>query len=103
MPAPAEPDLADPLTLQREEEHVSLCELLDRVLTKGVVVRGDIVITVADIELLYLGVQLVLSSTETARQAGIRLPQDMRQTIRDVQLAQDMEAEARALDRASVR
>lgn len=63
----------------KEEEHISLCELLDRVLTKGVVVRGDIVISLADVDLLYLGVQIILSSTETARRAGILLPHDMTQ------------------------
>lgn len=60
-----------------EEDRLSLCELLDRVLNKGVVVRGEIVITVADVELLYLGLELILCATETARQAGIRLPHDM--------------------------
>jgi len=43
----------------------TLLELLDRVLTKGVVLRGDIVISVADIDLVYLGVKLLLSSVET--------------------------------------
>lgn len=80
------PGLAAPY--ESEEEHVSLCELLDRVLNKGVVVRGDIVISVADVDLLYLGVQLVLSATETARQAGILLPHDMTRTIDKVKQAQ---------------
>ena len=51
-----------------DEEHVSLCETLDRVLNKGVVVLGEVVISVADIDLIYLGLQLVLTSVETARQ-----------------------------------
>jgi len=50
-----------------EEEHISLCETLDRVLNKGVVVAGEVVISVADIDLIYLGVQLVLTSVETAK------------------------------------
>ena len=45
-------------------------ELLDRVLNTGVVLVGDVTITVADIELVYLRLQLLLSSAETARQAG---------------------------------
>ena len=60
-----------------ESERVSLCEVLDRVLNKGVVLRGDIVITVADIELVYLGVELILCSVERARRAGVRMPRDM--------------------------
>lgn len=50
------------------EDHISLCETLDRVLNKGVVVAGEIVISVADIDLIYLGLQLVLTSVETANQ-----------------------------------
>ena len=49
-----------------DQEHISLCEILDRVLTKGVVVVGEVIISVADIDLVYLGLQLVLTSTETA-------------------------------------
>ena len=48
----------------------TVLELLDRVLNTGVVLVGDITITVADIELIYLRLQLMLSSAETARQAG---------------------------------
>ncbi len=54
--------------LQDEQEQVSLCETLDRVLNKGVVVVGDITISVADIDLVYLGLQVILTSIETARQ-----------------------------------
>jgi hypothetical protein len=52
---------------------VSLCETLDRVLNKGVVVAGEVTISVADIELVYLGLHLVLSSVETARGGGVGL------------------------------
>ena len=47
-----------------ESERISLCETLDRVLHKGVVVRGDVVISVAGVDLVYLSLQLVLSSNE---------------------------------------
>ncbi len=53
-----------------EEDHVCVVELLDRLLHKGVVVGGDIAISVADVELIYLRTQLLLSSVETARKAG---------------------------------
>ncbi len=48
-------------------ERISLCETLDRVLNKGAVVAGELTISVADIDLLYLGLNLVLTSVETAR------------------------------------
>jgi hypothetical protein len=50
----------------RPSERVSLCETLDRVLNKGAVVAGDITISVADINLIYLGLQVMISSVEAA-------------------------------------
>lgn len=53
------------------EKDVTLLELLDRVLDKGVVVAGDLVISVADVDLIYLGLRVLLSSVETMeRQRG---------------------------------
>ena len=60
----------DPTPKLSASEQVSLCEALDRVLNKGVVVVGEITISVADIDLIYLGLQVVLTSIETAR--GLR-------------------------------
>ena len=54
-----------------DHERMSLCEVLDRVLNTGVVVVGEVVISVADIDLIYLGLQLTLTSVETAN--GLRL------------------------------
>ena len=50
-----------------ENEHISLCEALDRILHKGAVVAGELTISVANVDLLYLGLQVILSSIETAR------------------------------------
>ena len=49
------------------ERPVSLSEVLDRVLNKGAVVSGEVVISVAGVDLLYLGLNVVLTSVETAR------------------------------------
>jgi hypothetical protein len=57
-----------------DAKRVSLCEVLDRVLNKGVVVAGDVTISVADVDLIYLGLQLVLTSMEKARQGFRRAP-----------------------------
>jgi hypothetical protein len=51
-----------------DNEHVTLCEVLDRILNKGAVVVGEVRISVADIDLIYLGLQLVLTSIESARE-----------------------------------
>lgn len=47
---------------------ITILEVLDRVLNKGVIITGDIVISVADIDLVYLGLKLMLSSVETMEQ-----------------------------------
>ena len=46
------------------EEEVTLLELLDRVLDKGVVLSGDITLSVADVDLVYVGLRVLLSSVE---------------------------------------
>jgi predicted TIM-barrel enzyme len=53
-----------------DENHIALCEVLDRVLNKGVVVHGDVTISVADVDLVYLGLRLLLTSIETAAASG---------------------------------
>jgi len=47
-------------------DEVSLLEILDHVLNAGVVIQGSIVISVAGVDLVYLGMNLVLTSVETA-------------------------------------
>jgi hypothetical protein len=48
------------------ERQVSLSEVLDRVLTKGAVVAGEVVISLAGVDLVYLGINVVLTSVDTA-------------------------------------
>ncbi|PIU52510.1 MAG: hypothetical protein COS90_10980 [Deltaproteobacteria bacterium CG07_land_8_20_14_0_80_60_11] len=55
-----------------ERERCSLCEALDRILHKGAVIHGEVMISVAGIDLVYLGLQVVLASVDTAR--GFKLP-----------------------------
>lgn len=48
------------------EQDVSLLEILDHVLNAGVVIHGSIVISLAGVDLVYLGLNVVLTSVETA-------------------------------------
>jgi hypothetical protein len=52
------------------EERVTLLELLDRVLDKGVVLQGDVMLSVADVDLVYVGLRVLIASVEAARRAG---------------------------------
>ena len=49
---------------------VTLLELVDRVLNKGVVLRGDITLSVADVDLVYVGLNLLIASVATLEQSG---------------------------------
>jgi hypothetical protein len=51
-----------------QSKDITILEMLDRVLNKGVILTGDLVISVADIDLVYVGVKLMLSSVETMEQ-----------------------------------
>jgi gas vesicle structural protein len=45
---------------------VTLLDLLDRLLDKGVVLSGEIVLTVADVDLVYVSLRALVSSVDTA-------------------------------------
>ena len=49
-----------------EESELSLLETLDHVLSRGLVIAGEITISVADIDLIFLGLNVLLTSVETA-------------------------------------
>ncbi|HET9731693.1 MAG TPA: gas vesicle protein [Acidimicrobiales bacterium] len=49
-----------------DARRVTLVDLADRLLGRGVVVSGDITLSVADVDLVYVGLRLFLASAETA-------------------------------------
>jgi len=59
----------DELELRRR---VTLIELVDRVLNKGVVLTGDVTLAVADVDLVYLGLRVLLSSVATLEEGHSR-------------------------------
>lgn len=46
-------------------EEMTLLELTDRLLHRGVVLTGEATISVAGVDLIYLGLNVVLSAVET--------------------------------------
>jgi hypothetical protein len=46
------------------DKNVTLLELLDLILDKGVVISGDIIISVADVDLVYLSLRVLLASID---------------------------------------
>jgi gas vesicle structural protein len=53
-------------------EDASLLELVDRLLNKGVVLAGEATISVAGVDLIYLGLNVVLAAVETIEKAQER-------------------------------
>ncbi|CAN5887683.1 hypothetical protein BH23GEM9_BH23GEM9_00890 [soil metagenome] len=49
------------------DDELTLAELVNRVLDKGAVVSGDVVISVAGVDLVYVGLRVLLSSVESMR------------------------------------
>lgn len=59
-----------------DRDQLALSELLDRALNKGVVLWGDATISVAGVDLIYVGLKVLLASVDTAhrlrQEAGVR-------------------------------
>lgn len=50
------------------ENDLSLLDILDHVLNQGIVLRGNLVISLAGVDLVYVGLDVILTSVETALQ-----------------------------------
>lgn len=57
--------------LPADREELELAELVSRVLDEGVVLKGELVVSVADVDLLYLGLEVLLSSVERLESASV--------------------------------
>lgn len=55
-------------------DEVALVDLIDRLIDGGVVVTGDVVLSIADVDLVYLGLRLVLVPAHDIKES-IRLTQ----------------------------
>ena len=63
------PDPVDEWESLPDNERLALVELVNRVLDRGVVVTGEVTISIGGVDLLFVGLQLVLSSIEGLRKA----------------------------------
>ncbi len=60
------------MSLQHSVAGASLADILERILDKGIVVAGDISVSLVGVELLTIRVRLVVASVDRALQMGIR-------------------------------
>jgi gas vesicle structural protein len=58
-------------------DQVAFVDILDHVLNQGVILRGNLVISLAGVDLVYVGLDVILTSVETAMRhiAKSALPQ----------------------------
>jgi gas vesicle protein GvpA/GvpJ/GvpM family len=57
--------------LRRDSGGHSLVDLLDRVLDKGLVIAGDVKVSVAEVELLTIRIRLLVCSIDKAQAIGL--------------------------------
>ena len=48
------------------DDQVAFVDILDHVLNQGVILRGNLVISLAGVDLIYVGLDVILTSVETA-------------------------------------
>lgn len=68
MTSPFDQILIESDVEQLEQADLSLLETLDHVLNRGLVIAGEITISVADIDLIFVGLNVLVSSVETANE-----------------------------------
>ena len=56
--------------MPEQEQQLSVLETLDHLLDRGVVIAGEAVISIGDVDLLYLGLNIVLANMDAMIRAG---------------------------------
>lgn len=59
------------MSMQHSANSSNLLEVLEKILDKGVVIAGDIKISLADVELLTIKIRLIVSSIDKAKEIGL--------------------------------
>jgi hypothetical protein len=76
------------------EKRTTLVEALDKVLEKGAVVNGEVAISVADVDLIFIGLRLILTSISKAEELSGK-----DYSFSDRQMTDEDEAYIRKLER----
>lgn len=63
--------LQGPMQRQMEPRQANLADILERVLDKGIVIAGDISVSLVDVELLTIRIRLLVASVDKAKEMGI--------------------------------
>jgi gas vesicle structural protein len=71
-----------------ENKDIALIDILDVILDKGVAIKGDLIISIAGVDLVYLDLRVLISSVETL----VQHKQGTRKTINSEQFDREREA-----------
>lgn len=86
--------------MQHSVQSTNLADILERVLDKGIVIAGDITISLVTVELLNIKLRLLVASVDKAMEMGINWwESDPRLSSRTRQLEEENQALRERLDR----
>ncbi len=91
------PDVSiiSPMGRRPASERVTLVEALDKVLEKGAVINGEVIIRVADVDLVFLGLRLILTSISKAEELSGKsfINPDRELTPKDIEYIEKLQKE----------
>jgi len=58
--------------MNSKKDNITLLDILDGVLDKGVVISGDLILSIADIDLVYVNICLLVTAVENIQKRGNR-------------------------------
>jgi hypothetical protein len=59
------------MPIQHSSQSSNILDILEKILDKGVVIAGDIKISLADVELLTIKIRLIVASVDKAKEIGL--------------------------------
>ncbi len=68
---PTRPQTSSSRAITTSTQGSTLADILERVLDKGIVIAGDISVSIASTELLHIRIRLLISSVDKAKEMGI--------------------------------
>jgi hypothetical protein len=82
-------------------DNVTLIDAVDRVLEKGALINGDLVISLADVDLVFLGLRLILTSVSKAEEfSGKTFSEKNRETtLEDLEYIERLQKEITKIER----
>ena len=84
------------IKINKYDDNATLVDVLDKVLEKGAVINGDILIRIADVDLVYLGLRIILTSISKAEELSgnkISNPKKEEYTAEDVEKIRKLQQE----------